>query len=134
VNQILIYLSDFPPTWSQYADVEVYRKRVVNTVFDARVQKVRDMAGDKSYTEALEYLNTNVLRGLKDIYSGNVYEFEGASEIVQLKNKLFFEIGKRSMEGGNYSRAVEMLKQITQDYPDYSEAQKLLSEAQNNIK
>lgn len=134
VNQILIYLSDFPPTWSQYQDVEAYRKRVVNSVFDARIQKVKDAIADKSYTEALDYLNNNVLRGLKDIYSGNVYEFEGSSEIGPLKNKMYFEIGKRSIEGGNYDRAIEMLKLVTEDYPDYSEAQKLLYEAQNNTK
>lgn len=133
VNQILIYLADFPPTWSQYNDVEAYRKRVVNSVFDARVQKVRDMIGDKSYTEALDYLNNNVLKGLKDIYSGNSYEFEGRSEIVPIQNKMYFEIGKRSMEGGNWSRAVEMLKLVTSDYADYSEAQKLLSEAESQL-
>jgi hypothetical protein len=130
VNQILIYLSDFPPTWSQYNDVEAYRKRVVNAVFDARVQKVRDMMGEKSYTEALEYLNNNVLKGLKDIYSGNVYEFESRSEIVPIQNKMYFEIGKRSMEGGNWSRAVEMLKLVTSDFAEYSEAQKLLTDAE----
>lgn len=129
VNQILIYLSDFPPTWSQYSDVEAYRKRVVNSVFDARVQKVRDMIGDKSYTEALEYLNNNVLKGLKDIYSGNIYEFESKKEVVPLQNKMYFEIGKRSMEGGNWSRAIEMLQLVTSDAPEFSEAQKLLSDA-----
>jgi hypothetical protein len=134
VNQILIYLSDFPPTWSQFQDVEAYRKRVVNSVFDARVQKVRDAIADKSYTEALDYLNNNVLRGLKDIYSGNVYEFEGTKEIIPIQNKMYFEIGKRSIEGGNYDRAVEMLKLVTEDYADYQEAQKLLNEAQNNRK
>jgi hypothetical protein len=134
VNQILIYLSDFPPTWSNYQDVDAYRKRVVNSVFEARVQKVKDMVSEKSYSEALEYLNSNVLKGLKDIYSGNVYEFEGAGDLVQLKNKMYFEIGKRSIEGGNYDRAIEMLKLVTEDYADYSEAQKLLSEAQNNRK
>jgi len=132
VNQILIYLSDFPANWSNYQDVESYRKRVVNSVFDARVQKVRDLVGDKSYTEALDYLNANVLKGLKDIYSGNVYEFEGQKDIIQLKNKMYFEIGKRSIEGGNYDRAIEMLSLVTEDYPDYSEAQKLLGEAQNS--
>jgi len=134
VNQILIYLSDFPPTWSNYQDVDSYRKRVVNSVFDSRVQKVRDMVSDKSYTEALEYLNNNVLKGLKDIYSGNVYEFEGQKDIVQLKNKMFFEIGKRSIEGGNYDRAIEMLGQVTEDFTEYSEAQKLLGEARQNKK
>jgi WD40 repeat protein len=134
VNQILIYLSDFPPTWSQYSDVEVYRKRVVNSVFDARVQKVKDMIGDKSYTEALDYLDNNVLKGLKDIYSGNVYEYENTGDVIPLKNKMYFEIGKRSIEGGNYERAIEMLKKVTQESPEYSEAQKLLSEAQNNSK
>ena len=134
VNQILIYLSDFPPTWSQYQDVEAYRKRVVNSVFDARIQKVKDAIAEKGFTEALDYLNNNVLRGLKDIYSGNVYEFEGTNEIIPLKNKMYFEIGKRSIEGGNYDRAIEMLKLVTEDYPDYSEAQKLLNEAQYNSK
>jgi hypothetical protein len=134
VNQILIYLSDFPSNWSQISDVESYRKRVVNSVFDARVQKVRDMVGDKSFTEALEYLNNNVLKGLKDIYSGNVYEYESTNDIVPLKNKLYFEIGKRSMEGGNYERAIEMLKQVTSDFPEYSEAQKLLNDAVNQSK
>lgn len=134
INQILIYLSDFPPTWSNYQDVDAYRKRVVNSVFDSRVQKVRDLVSDKSYTEALEYLNNNVLKGLKDIYSGNVYEFEGQKDIVQLKNKMYFEIGKRSIEGGNYDRAIEMLKLVTEDFAEYSEAQKLLSEAINNKK
>ncbi len=134
VNQILIYLSDFPPTWSQYQDIESYRKRVVNSVFDARVQKVRDAIADKSYTEALDYLNNYVLKGLKDIYSGNVYEFEGTKEIIPIQNKMYFEIGKRSIEGGNYDRAIEMLKLVTEESPDYSEAQKLLSEAQNNAK
>jgi tetratricopeptide (TPR) repeat protein len=134
VNQILIYLSDFPPTWSQYQDIESYRKRVVNSVFDARVQKVKDAIADKSYTEALDYLNNYVLKGLKDIYSGNVYEFEGTKEIIPIQNKMYFEIGKRSIEGGNYDRAVEMLKLVTEESPDYSEAQKLLSEAQNNAK
>ena len=134
VNQILIYLSDFPSTWSNYQDVDAYRKRVVNSVFDARVQKVKDMVNDKSYSEALEYLNNNVLKGLKDIYSGNVYEFEGAGDLVQLKNKMYFEIGKRSIEGGNYDRAIEMLSLVTEDYADYSEAQKLLSEAKSSKK
>lgn len=134
VNQILIYLSDFPPTWSQYNDVEAYRKRVVNSVFDARVQKVKDMIGDKSYTEALEYLNNNVLKGLKDIYSGNSYELESKSEVIPLQNKMYFEIGKRSMEGGNWSRAVEMLSLVTSDFAEYSEAQKLLSDAQYQMR
>lgn len=134
INPILIYLSDFPPTWSNFQDVESYRKRVVNSVFDARVQKVKDMVNDKSYSEALEYLNNNVLKGLKDIYSGNVYEFEGAGDLVQLKNKMYFEIGKRSIEGGNYDRAIEMLSLVTEDYADYSEAQKLLSEAKSSKK
>jgi tetratricopeptide (TPR) repeat protein len=106
----------------------------VNSVFDARVQKVRDAIADKSYTEALDYLNNYVLKGLKDIYSGNVYEFEGTKEIIPIQNKMYFEIGKRSIEGGNYDRAIEMLKLVTEESPDYSEAQKLLSEAQNNAK
>ncbi|MFA5404405.1 MAG: hypothetical protein WC358_05685, partial [Ignavibacteria bacterium] len=134
VNQILIYLSDFPPTWSQYTDVEAYRKRVVNSVFDARVQKVREMIGDKNYTEALEYLDNNVLKGLKDIYSGNSYGFESKNEIIPLQNKMYFEIGKRSTEGGNWARAVEMLKQVTDVFPEYSEAQKLLSDSENQMK
>lgn len=134
VNQILIYLSDFPLTWTQFADVESFRKRVVNSVFDARVQKVKDMIADKSYTEALEYLNNNVLKGLKDIYSGNIYEYEGTGDIAPLKNKMYFEIGKRSIEGGNYDRAIEMLKLVTSDFPEYSEAQKLLNDAASQIK
>jgi len=130
---LLTYLADFPKTYKT-ADISDMRKRVVDNVLDGRLQRVKDMIKDKTYSEALEYLDKSIPAVYKEVFSSEDCPYSNYNETKPIRNTLYFEIGKRSIDGGNYQRAVEMLSQVTQDSPNYSDAQKLLNEAKTQIK
>ena len=132
-GQLLVYLSDFPKNYKT-AEITDKRKNIVDNVLDGRIQTVKDMIKDKSYTEALEYMDKNIMRINKDVYSGEEYEYSNYNDTKPLRNTVYYEIGKRSIEGGNYQRAIDMLSQVTQDFPNYSDAQSLLSRAKSQQK
>ena len=132
-GQLLVYLSDFPKNYKT-AEITDKRKNIVDNVLDGRIQAVKDMIKDKSFTEALEYMDKNIMRINKDVYSGEEYEYSNYNDTKPLRNTVYYEIGKRSIEGGNYQRAIDMLSQVTQDFPNYSDAQSLLSRAKSQQK
>jgi hypothetical protein len=132
-GQYLVYLADFPKNYKTI-DMSDRRKTVVDYVLDGRLQKVKDMIKDKSYTEALEYMNKSIPKVYTDVYSGMETEYGNYNETIPVRNTLYYEIGKRSIDGGNWQRAVDMLSQITPDFPNYADSQSLLHQAQSQIK
>jgi len=132
-GQYLVYLSDFPKNYKTI-DMTDRRKTIVDYVLDGRLQKVKDMIKDKSYTEALEYMDKSIPKIYTDVYSGMETEYGNYNDTKPVRNTLYYEIGKRSIDGGNWQRAVDMLSQITPDFPNYSDAQSLLKQAQSQIK
>jgi hypothetical protein len=130
---MLRYLSDFPKSFKLYSDVERTRQIVVNSIMDARIDYANYLNGDKRYSDAIEFMDAMVTPKYYDMYSGVEYDYEYyKSKAVPLKNNLLFTVGKRSIDGGNYTRAIEMLNRITPDFPEYSEAQRLLEESKRN--
>jgi outer membrane protein assembly factor BamD (BamD/ComL family) len=61
-------------------------------------------------------------------------EYGNYNETIPVRNTLYYEIGKRSIDVGNWQRAVDMLSQITPDFPNYADSQSLLHQAQSQIK
>ncbi|MCX6161636.1 MAG: WD40 repeat domain-containing protein [Ignavibacteriae bacterium] len=128
----LINLSDIPKTFPKYADVAKMRQYVVNNIMDTRLEKVNDLVRANNYPDALDYFNANVTPNFKDDYSGQVLDYEYFnSKAVPVKNAVLHHLGRKSIEGGNWKRAVEMLSQVSSDYADYADVEKLLSEARN---
>jgi hypothetical protein len=85
-----------------------------------------------NYIDALDYFNANVTPKYKDVYSSREFDYEFYfSKAVPVKNAVLHELGKKSIEGGNWQRAIDMLSQVTKDYADYADVEKLLSEAKS---
>ncbi|TRZ64610.1 WD40 repeat domain-containing protein [bacterium] len=126
-EQLFKYLSDFPKTFKQYSDLEKFRQRVVNSIYDQRADTLKALVSDKSYSDAYDYLNQYIFVKYKDQYSGIEYEYDSVKDYFPLKNTLPFEISKKSIQGGNWIRAKEMLSKITKDFPEYDEVEKMMS-------
>lgn len=127
-EEILIYLSDFPKDFAFINDVNDYRQTVVDFIFSAKVDTVKMMMGEGNYSDALDYIDKSFQNVYTDIYSGKVLEYSNYKELQPLKNDILFNIAKRSMQGTNWQRAKEMLEKITDDYQNYDEVKKMLSE------
>jgi hypothetical protein len=127
-EELLIYLSDFPKDFAYINDVNDYRQTVIDFIFSAKVDTVKMMMGDGNYSDALDYIDKSFPNTYTDIYSGKVLEFSNYKELQPLKNDILFNVAKRSMQGTNWQRAKEMLERITDDYQNYDEVKKLLSE------
>ncbi len=129
-TMLLKYISDFPKTFKLYSDVKKLNQTVVNSIMEARLDKANAYVADKSYTDALEYINSCLTQSYNDVYSNNIVEYEYySSKVVPLRNNLLVKIAKLSIDGGNYDRAIDLLNQVTRDYPEYNEVEKLLTEA-----
>lgn len=127
-EDVLIYLSDFPKDFAYISDVNDYRQTVVDFIFSAKIDTVKMLMGEGSYSEALDFIDKSLSNTYTDIYSGKVLEYSNYKELQPLKNDVLFNIAKRSMQGTNWQRAKEMLERITEDYQNYDEVKKLLGE------
>jgi len=129
--KILTNLSDFPKTYKYYVDIQNLRQTTVNNIMDGRLIYGNSLIENKNYSDALDYINAVITPTYFDTYSGTELNYEYYnSKIIPLKDKLLLIIAKRSIEGGNISRANELLKQITKGFTDYTEVQKLIEETE----
>lgn len=127
---LLKYISDFPKTFKLYTDVQKLRQTVVNSIMESRLDIANGYLADKRYSDALDYIDASVSSNYYDIYSGASYDYEYYNtKLIPLRNNVLVIVAKRSIEGGNYDRAITLLNRVTKDYPEYSEVEKLLSDA-----
>ncbi len=127
---LLKYLSDFPKNFKLYSDVSKLRQTVVNSIMESRYDNANNYFLDKRYSDAIDYIDASIPSTYYDVYSGASYDYEYYnSKLVPFRNGLLVIVAKRSMEGGNYDRAISLLERVTKDYPEYSEVEKLLSDA-----
>lgn len=127
---LLKYISDFPPTFKVYSDVTKLRQTVVNSIMDSRYDNANAYFLDKRYSDALDYIDASIPSSYYDVFSNASYDYEYYnSKLVPFRNNVLVTVAKRSIEGTNYDRAINLLERVTKDYPDYAEVEKLLSEA-----
>ncbi|MDD5362325.1 MAG: hypothetical protein PHN88_09345 [Ignavibacteria bacterium] len=133
-TQLLIYLSDFPKTFKQIDEVNSLRQRVVNNIMETRLDRLNQYISDKMYLDGIDYMKL-ITPSYYDPYSGKDIEYEYyKSKFIPVKNNLLIIVAKRAMDGTNWSMAVELLNQVTKDYPDYPEVEKLLNDAKSQMK
>ncbi len=129
---ILMYLSDFPKSFKLYSDVTKLRQTVVNNIMESRLDKANGYFADKRYTDALEFIDAAISPSYTDIYTGTTLDYEYYNtKLVPFRNNVLVIVAKRSIEGGNFDRAIELLNRVTKDYPEYSEVDKLLSDSKS---
>ncbi|MCX6157415.1 MAG: hypothetical protein WCK13_12175 [Ignavibacteriota bacterium] len=127
---LLKYISDFPPTFKVYSDVAKLRQTVVNSIMDSRMDNANAYYLDKRYSDALDYIDASIPSSYYDVFSNASYDYEYYnSKLVPFRNNVLVIVAKRSIEGTNYDRAINLLERVTKDYPDYAEVEKLLSDA-----
>lgn len=127
---LLKYISDFPKTFKLYSDVTKLRQNVVNSIMESRLDYANSYFVDKRYSDALDFIDASVTPTYYDLYSGASYDYEYYNtKLVPFRNNVLVVVAKRSIEGGNYDRAITLLERVTKDYPEYSEVDKLLSDA-----
>lgn len=129
-TMLLKYLSDFPKSFKLYSDVAKQRQTVVNSIMETRLDKANSYFTDGMYSDALDFVDAAITPTYYDIYSGTTLEYEYYnSKLIPFQNKLLVIIAKRSIEGGNYDRAITLLSRVTKEYPEYAEVEKMLADA-----
>ncbi len=126
---ILILLSDFPKSFKNAEDVNRLRQTVVNNIMETRLDRMNQYLSDKEFLDGVEYSKI-ITTSYFDPYSGKDVEYEYyKSRYIPARNSLLFAAGKRAFEGNNWTLALEMLNQITKDYTQYSDVEKMISDA-----
>jgi hypothetical protein len=127
---LLKYISDFPKSFKLYSDVTKLRQTVVNSIMESRFDNANGYFIDKRYSDALDYIDGSITPTYYDVYSGASYDYEYYNtKLVPFRNNVLVTVAKRSIEGGNYDRAIALLERVTKGYPEYAEVEKLLSDA-----
>ncbi|MCE1165397.1 MAG: hypothetical protein LWX07_08365 [Bacteroidetes bacterium] len=132
-TQLLIYLSDFPKNFRLADEVNRLRQTVVNNIMETRLDRLNQYLSDKEYLDGVEYAKV-VTPQYFDPYSGTSIDYEYyKTRFIPAYNSILFAAGKRAYDGTNWKLALDMLQQISQSYPDYSEVEKMITDAKYQL-
>ena len=130
---LLIYLSDFPKNFRLADEVNRLRQTVVNNIMETRLDRLNQYISDKEYLDGVEYAKI-ITPQYFDPYSGKNIDYEYYNtRFIPAFNNILFAAGKRAYDGTNWKLALDMLGQITSSYPEYSEVEKMISDAKYQL-